>query len=114
MAKQKPLLSRLELALTQTSSDSEKEQIFGLSYIVATKATRLDQNHFYGKLNQNSLSLIQNRKEITSQIIDNGKKLYDYLQQNIILPQGPRISPKKLNSTIDAEFESLTRYFENE
>jgi len=114
MKKQRPLLGRLESALTQTSSDSEKDLIIGLTYMVAKKTLNLTQDHFYSKLTQNSLDLKRNRKIITPQTIIEGKKLYEHLQQTINLPQNPRIEVKKLQAAIKAEYEILMRYFQNE
>ena len=81
--KKVPLTKRLEVALTQTSSDIERDKVYGLLTIVAKDVLIEDQELFYGTLTHETLSLTYNRKTITSKDIQEGKDLAEYLRNSI-------------------------------
>ena len=67
--KKVPLTKRLEVALTQTSSDIERDKVYGLLTIVAKDVLIEDQELFYGTLTHETLSLTYNRKTISFKLI---------------------------------------------
>jgi len=114
MSKKVPLTKRLEVALTQTSSDSEKDKVYGLLYKTAKDVLNEDEPMFYGRLNHQSLSLVYNRKPISSEEIFLGKTLADYLNTSINLPQPgcSRDYRGKMIAAMQVEYRVLRDFFE--
>lgn len=116
MAKKLPLLRRLELALLECDSETTRDTVYGKLYKIAKDSVSSKSDFFYGKLDQNSLSPVYNRKPISSQEVQNGKELANYLESRINLPEsGKSKYREKMIHAMDIEFEKLKEYFtENE
>jgi len=112
--KKVPLTKRLEVALTQTSSDIERDKVYGLLTIVAKDVLIEDQELFYGTLTHETLSLTYNRKTITSKDIQEGKDLAEYLRNSINLPEPGNTKDYrgKMIGAMKVEYDVLKRYFE--
>ena len=113
MAKRLPLKKRLEIALTQTSSEWEKDKVYGLLAITARDVTIEPQDLFYGTLTHETLNLEYNRKPITPEDIQKGKQLADILFKSINLPQPSTTKDYrgKMIAAMDIEYKVLRRYF---
>ncbi len=111
--KRVPLTKRLEVALTQTSSDSEKDTVYGLLAKVAKDVLSEDEELFYGTLTHQTLSLTYNRKPINSIEILEGKKLAEYLKSSINLPVPGNTQDYrgKMIKAMKVEYQVLRRYF---
>ena len=118
MAKKIPLTRRLEIALGETSSNSEKDIVFGRLYKTATKVGSAKScDEFYGTVvTQNALDPIYNRKEVSNDEVRKGKELSNFLNNSIIIPQAGATKDyrKKMKQAMEVEYNSLMRYFENE
>ncbi len=113
MAKKLPLTRRLQIALGETSSNSEREVVFGLLHrYVASKIPRsLSADEFYGQINHTTFSVEDNRKEISEQDRVQGRKLADYLTESVNLPE--QNSPgyrKKMLQSMKFEYGLLREY----
>ena len=114
MGKKVPLTRRLEIALSQTSSDFEKDKVYGLLAITGKNCLKEEQDLFYGTLTHETLSLTYNRKPINSNDIDEGRKLADYLKSSINLPESGNTKDYrgKMIAAMKIEYNVLRRYFE--
>lgn len=112
--KRVPLTKRLEVALTQTSSEIERDNVYGLLAKVAKDVLVEDQELFYGTLTHESLSLTYNRKSINFNDIQEGKNLAEYLKNSINLPQPGNTKDYrgKMISAMKVEYDVLRSYFE--
>ncbi len=114
MTKKLPLTKRLELALSQTTSEMERDNVYGLLAITAKNTLKYDLDLFYGKLTHESLNLSYNRKPISKENITVGKKLADYLTTSINLPQpgNSKDYRGKMIGAMGMEYTILRSYFE--
>ncbi len=112
--KKVPLTKRLEVALTQTSSDIERDKVYGLLAKVARDVLSEDQELFYGTLTHQTLSLMYNRKTINPEEILEGKKLAEYLKSSINLPEPGNTQDYrgKMIKAMKVEYHVLRGYFE--
>jgi len=113
MSKKVPLTKRLEVALSQTSSDVEKDKVYGLLAITGRDSLKKELEIFYGTLTHETLSLTYNRKPISKEDIFNGKRLAEYLSTAINLPQAGTTKDYrgKMIAAMNMEYEVLQRYF---
>ena len=115
MAKKIPLLKRLELALTQTTSNSEKNEVYALLYKTAKNSISNDLDLFYGRVNHETLSISYNRKTIFEEEVEKGKKLAEILQSSVNLPiSGNKDYRKKMISAMEVEYDVLRGFLKNE
>ena len=117
MAKILPLVRRLEIALECTSSESEKEIVYGRLARFVNQEFPKSKNfeEFYGKLNNDTLSPSYNRKSFSKEEIQNGKKIKNFLEIAISSPEiGNKVYKKKLKQTCLEEYDLICdKYFSN-
>ncbi|MFW6286094.1 MAG: hypothetical protein ACOC16_03145 [Nanoarchaeota archaeon] len=118
MGKELVVLRRLELALFETSSASEKNKVYALLSQYGRKIfeEKLDMKSFYSNLDSKTLSVIENQNlEINPEDVSNGRDLASFLNQKLSLPQkGQRSYGRKMRKLKEQEYNIIRQYFKNE
>lgn len=114
MAKKLPILRRLEVALAETTSITETEEVYGLLGVYCSKieCNGIDLDKFYEGMNHKTLSVIQNRRKVSSVDIENGKNLAKYLKNIVVLPErGEKGYRAKMLTAMKTEFNAFNNMY---
>ena len=114
MAKDLPVLRRLEIALAETSSATEKNKVYGLLSQLSQKIDcEKNSDSFYSSLDPNALSIIDNNNvEVNHEEMNLGRELANYMREQLTMPQkGQKGYGRKMKSLKRKEFKILREYF---
>lgn len=112
--KNKPLLLRLEDALSTTSSEERKDKIFDLAGRYCKKMNKFSQQEFYSNLTQKTLRIkyIKGELFINPEFLNNGYQIYNLLKNNIVLPQKATPNYKHIiDEILDTEYKIIKKYY---
>ena len=114
MVKKLPILRRLEVALAETDSMTEIDEVYGLlgRYCSELKCKKVTFDSFYEGMNHRTLSVIQNRRVVSLNDIERGKDIANYLNNTVSLPpKGEKGYRLKMLKVMEIEFKAFSEVY---
>lgn len=112
MSKKLPLLRRLDVALAETSSDSEVDCIYGLLGRYVKDSKDVSRDEFYSNLDYRTLSVIENRRSVSIDDIVAGRNIAEFLKSSVNLPKpGTKGYRDKMIQAMNFEYERINEFY---